>query len=76
MHGSGLSCTSVFPERSVKFARERDEVMASLQSETTVRESSNTTLEDIDGILDNIRDTIAKILHERGQLRRILQHFF
>ena len=50
--------------------------MASFQSETTVRESSNTTLEDIDGILDNIRDTIAKILHERGQLRRILQHFF
>ena len=49
--------------------------MASSQSETTVRESSNTSLEDINGILDNIQDTIAKILHERGQLRRILQHF-
>ena len=36
---------------------------------TTVRESSNTSLEDIKGILDNIQDTIARILHENGQLR-------
>ena len=38
-----------------------------MEAETTVRESSNTSLEDIKGILDNIQDTIARILH--GQLR-------
>ena len=45
--------------------------MASLQLETerTVWESSNTSLEDVKGILDNIQDTIARILHENGQLR-------
>lgn len=39
------------------------------EDETTVRESSNTSLEDIKGILDNIQDTTARILHENGQLR-------
>ena len=49
-----------------------NQVMASslLEAETTVRESSNVSLEDINGILDNIQDTIARILHEKyGQLR-------
>ena len=49
-----------------------NQVMASslLEAETTVRESSNMSLEDINGILDNIQDTIARILHEKyGQLR-------
>ena len=47
--------------------------MASLleaELETAVRrESSNKSLKDIKGILDNIQDTIARILHENGQLR-------
>ena len=37
------------------------------------RESSNTSLEDIKGILDSIQDTIARILHENGQLRNELK---
>ena len=51
--------------------------MASLleaELETAVRrESSNTSLEDIKGIIDNIQDTIARILHENGQLRNELK---
>lgn len=45
--------------------------MVSLQLETerTAWESSNTSLEDIKGILHNIQDTIAGILHGNGQLR-------
>ena len=39
------------------------------EAETMVRESSNTSLEDIKGILENIQDTIVRILHENGQLR-------
>ena len=43
----------------------------SLQSETEtmVRESSNTSLKDITGILNNIQDTTARFLQETGQLR-------
>ena len=57
-----------------KTTRSKDNQIMALPSEaaleTTVRrESSNTSLEDIKGILDNIQDTIARILHENGQLR-------
>ena len=47
-----------------------NQVMGSLQSETETAdiESSNTSLEDIKGILDNIQDTIARILDENGQI--------
>ena len=61
-------------EPPAKLGRSKDnQIMASPSEaalETTVRrESSNTSLEDIKGILDNIQDTIARILHENGQLR-------
>jgi len=56
-------------EPRAKLVKSTDnQVMASLQSETErmVRESSNTSLKDMKGILDNIQDTIARILHENG----------
>jgi len=59
-------------EPCAKLVKSTDnQAMASLQSEIerTVRESSNTSLEDIKGVLDNIQDTIARILHENSQLR-------
>ena len=59
-------------EKPAKLVKSIDnQAMAALSSEveTMVRESSNTSLEDIKGILDNIQDTIARILHENGQLR-------
>lgn len=59
-------------EKPAKLVKSIDnQAMAALPSEaeTMVRESSNTSLEDIKGILDNIQDTIARILHENGQLR-------
>ena len=61
-------------EPPAKLGRSKDnQIMASPSQaalETMVRqESSNTSLEDIKGILDNIQDTIARILHENGQLR-------
>ena len=65
-------------EPPAKFVRSIDnQVMASpseAELETAVRrESSNTSLEDIKEILDNIQDTIARILHENGQLRNELK---
>ena len=61
-------------EPPTKLVRSIDnQVMASLleaELETAVRrESSNKSLKDIKGILDTIQDTIARILHENGQLR-------
>ena len=74
-------CKSSSPETAeppAKLVRSTDnQVRASpseAELETTVRqESSNTSLEDIKGILDNIQDTIARILHENGQLRNELK---
>ena len=74
-------CKSSSPETAeppAKLVRSTDnQVRASpseAELETTVRqESSNTSLEDIKGILDNIQDTIARTLHENGQLRNELK---
>ena len=57
-------------EPCAKLVKSTDnQAMACLQSEIerTVRESSNTaSVEDIKGIIDNIQDTIARILHENS----------
>ena len=57
------------PAKLVKSIDNQAMAASPLEAETTVRESSNTSLEDIKGILGNIQDTIARILHENGQLR-------
>ena len=59
------------PAKLVKSIGNQAMAASPSEAETTVRESSNTSLEDIKGILDNIQDIIARILQLRDELKEL-----